>query len=73
MSNGKQKLEHIHFTTCNYSPEPHAEYGTTREHLSSVAAKNHYHASLNPMAQFPFALNAEAVSKSGIVSTPLRC
>lgn len=48
------------------------EYGTTREQLSSVAAKNHYHASLNPMAQFPFALNAEAVSKSGMVSTPLR-
>ena len=24
------------------------------------------------MAQFPFALNAEAVSKSGMVSTPLR-
>ena len=41
------------------------EYGTTREQLSSVAAKNHYHASLNPMAQFPFALDPAAVSKSG--------
>ena len=48
------------------------EYGTTREQLSSVAAKNHYHASLNPMAQFPFALDPAAVSKSGMVSTPLR-
>ena len=48
------------------------KYGTTREQLSAVSSKNHYHASLNPMAQFPFAINPEAVSNSGIVSSPLR-
>ncbi len=47
-------------------------YGTTREQLSAISAKNHYHASLNPMAQFPFAINTEAVSNSGMVSSPLR-
>jgi len=49
-----------------------AEYGTSREEMSAVSAKNHYHASMNPMAQFPFALDAETVSNSGMVSSPLR-
>jgi len=48
------------------------EYGTTREEMSAVSEKNHYHASMNPMAQFPFAISAEAVSNSGMVSSPLR-
>ena len=48
------------------------QYGTTREEMSAVSAKNHYHASMNPMAQFPFAISAEAVSNSGLVSSPLR-
>jgi len=48
------------------------EYGTTREEMSAVSSKNHYHASMNPMAQFPFKLSPEAVSNSGIVSSPLR-
>ncbi len=48
------------------------EFGTTREQLSAVTEKNHYHASMNPIAQFPFQLNAETVSKSGMVSSPLR-
>jgi acetyl-CoA C-acetyltransferase len=48
------------------------QYGTTREEMSAVSAKNHYHASMNPMAQFPFEINVEAVSNSGLVSSPLR-
>ena len=48
------------------------EYGTTREQMSAVSEKNHYHASMNPMAQFPFKVSSEAVSNSGIVSSPLR-
>ena len=48
------------------------EYGTTREEMSAVSSKNHYHASMNPMAQFPFKVSTEAVSNSGIVSSPLR-
>lgn len=49
-----------------------AEFGTTREMLSAVAAKNHAHAAHNPQAQFPFPLKPEAVSGSGLVSDPLR-
>jgi acetyl-CoA C-acetyltransferase len=48
------------------------EYGTTREEMSAVSSKNHFHASMNPMAQFPFKLSPEAVSNSGMVSSPLR-
>lgn len=48
------------------------EYGTTREQLSAVPAKNHTHAANNPLAQFPFPVKPEAVSGSGLVSSPLR-
>ena len=48
------------------------EFGTTREQLSAISEKNHYHASMNPMAQFPFEISGETVSNSGIVSSPLR-
>ena len=47
-------------------------YGTTREHLSAISVKNHIHASKNPIAQFPFEINLDAVSNSGMVSSPLR-
>jgi len=48
------------------------KYGTTREELSAISSKNHYHASMNPLAQFPFTLNIEVISNSGMVSSPLR-
>ncbi|HIH79455.1 MAG: thiolase domain-containing protein [Candidatus Poseidoniia archaeon] len=49
-----------------------SEFGTTREMLSEVAAKNHAHAALNPQAQFSFPIKPEAVSSSGLVADPLR-
>lgn len=47
-----------------------AKFGTTRNHLASVAVKNHYHASLNEKAQFPFEVTAEKVLESPIISSP---
>ncbi len=47
-------------------------YGLTREELAEVAVKNHYHASLNPNAQFPVEITAEQVMKSAMVADPLR-
>jgi acetyl-CoA C-acetyltransferase len=47
-------------------------FGTTRDHLSSVAVKNHAHALTNPKAQFHTALTAEAVSHSQLIADPLR-
>jgi acetyl-CoA C-acetyltransferase len=48
-----------------------ARYGTTREMLSAVAVKNHFHGARNPNAQFPFELKPEAVTESPLVAEPL--
>jgi len=47
-------------------------FGTTREQLAAVAVKNHYHASLNPNAQFHTVLTIEQVMKSSCIADPLR-
>lgn len=47
------------------------KFGTTREQLASVAVKNHFHASLNPKAQYPFEISVEKVLASTMVSDPL--
>jgi len=48
------------------------EYGTTREQLAAVAVKNHYHASLNPNAQFHTTVTIEQVVRSSRIADPLR-
>jgi acetyl-CoA C-acetyltransferase len=49
-----------------------AKYKTTLRELAAVAVKNHYHASLNPNAQFHTPLTIEQVLKSSCVADPLR-
>lgn len=48
------------------------KYGTTREQLAMVAAKNHKNGAKNPLAQFPFAVTVEDVLSSVMVADPLR-
>jgi len=48
------------------------EFGLTREELSIVSAVHHRNAMQNPFAQFRVELTPEAVSKSTLVSDPLR-
>lgn len=48
------------------------KYRVSEKELASVAVKNHYHASLNPKAQFQNTLTLETVIKSPLVSDPLR-
>ncbi len=48
-----------------------ATFGTTREQLAAVTVKNHYHASLNPKAQFKNVLTAEQILNSSKVADPL--
>ena len=48
------------------------EYGTTQEQLASVAVKNHYHASLNPNAQFRNPITIEQVMRSSKIADPLK-
>jgi len=47
------------------------EYGTSRSHMAQVSVKNHFHASLNEKAQFPFEVTEEKVLQSPCISTPL--
>lgn len=46
------------------------EFGTTREQMAQVAVKNHFHASLNEQAHFPFEVSVEKVLRSSGVSNP---
>lgn len=46
------------------------KFGTTREHMAQVAVKNHYHASLNDKAQFPFEISLEKVLNSSKITDP---
>lgn len=46
------------------------KFGTTRKHMASVSVKNHFHASLNHKAQFPFEITAEKVLNSPYICSP---
>ena len=48
------------------------KYGTTEEQLAAVAVKNHYHASLNPNAQFQSPITIEQVMWSSCIADPLK-
>ncbi len=48
------------------------KFGVTEEELAAVAVKNHYHASLNPKAQFPFIISLAQVMDSAPVAEPLK-
>lgn len=48
------------------------QYGLTREDLALVPVKSHHHASLNPLAHFPFPVTKEQVLASSLVADPLR-
>jgi acetyl-CoA C-acetyltransferase len=48
------------------------KYGLREKDLAQVAMKSHYHASLNPMAQFPFEVSLKQVLESPMVADPLK-
>jgi len=48
------------------------KFGTTQEQMAAVAVKNHFHASLNPLAQFHTLLSVEKVMRSACVADPLK-
>lgn len=47
-------------------------YGTTESDMAHVSVKNHFHASLNSNAQFPFTITVEQVLHSPKISSPLK-
>jgi len=48
------------------------KYKTTEEEMAAVAVKNHFHATLNPQAQYHSSLTIEKVMKSACVADPLK-
>lgn len=48
------------------------KYGTTAEQMAGVAVKNHFHASLNPNAQYRNEITVEQVMKSTCIADPLK-
>jgi acetyl-CoA acetyltransferase len=46
-------------------------YGTTQRQLATIAAKNHYHGSLNPDAQYRMTMTVDEVLNDRLVSYPL--
>jgi acetyl-CoA C-acetyltransferase len=46
-------------------------YGTTAEQMAAVAVKNHLHASMNPLAQYPQKITVDQVLNSVMVADPL--
>ncbi|MBI3385416.1 thiolase domain-containing protein [Candidatus Gottesmanbacteria bacterium] len=48
------------------------KYGTTEKQLAAVAVKNHYHASLNGKAHYPFPIKSEQVLASSKIADPLK-
>lgn len=48
------------------------KYGLKEKDLAAVAVKNHYHASLNPLAQFPFKVTLKQVLESPMIADPLK-
>ncbi len=47
------------------------KYGTTQRQLAIIAAKNHFHASLNPLAQYQVDMTVEEVLNDRPVAYPL--
>lgn len=47
------------------------KYSTTSEQMAAVAVKNHFHASMNPNAQFKNLLTVEKVLRSSMIADPL--
>jgi len=48
-----------------------ARYGTTQRQLAVIAAKNHFHGSMNPFAQFQNTMTEEEILASRLVTWPL--
>ena len=45
-------------------------YGTTQEHFAAVAAKNHWHSTMNPLAQYQHDMSIQEVLEGRLISWP---
>lgn len=58
----------VYATFCRWHM---STFGTTQQQLAHIAAKNHFHSSLNPLAQYQNTLSIEEVLADAPVSYPL--
>jgi acetyl-CoA acetyltransferase len=47
------------------------KYGTTQRQIAAAASKNHYHGSLNPLAQYRFEVSIEQALTDRVISYPI--
>jgi acetyl-CoA acetyltransferase len=47
------------------------KYGTTQRQLAVIASKNHWHSSMNPLAQYQYEISVEEVLKDKEIAWPL--
>jgi acetyl-CoA acetyltransferase len=45
-------------------------FGTTQQHMASVAAKNHWHSTMNPAAQYQQDMSTEEILNARLISWP---
>jgi len=74
---GDVQWESIYGTTfpgyyAMYARRHMYEYGTTEEHLASVAVKNHHYGASNPKAMFQKEITQEKALGSMMIASPLR-
>jgi acetyl-CoA acyltransferase len=48
-----------------------AAFGTTQRHLAAVAAKNHFHSTMNPLSQYQKDMSIEDVLAGRVIAWPL--
>lgn len=56
---------------ATWAREHMEKYGTTQRQLAVIASKNHFHSSMNPLAQYQKSFTVEEVLESPEVSYPL--
>jgi acetyl-CoA acetyltransferase len=56
---------------ARWSREHMEKYGTTQRQLAAIASKNHFHSSMNPLAQYQKAFTVEEVLNSPEIVYPL--
>lgn len=58
----------VYASLCKYHMK---RFGTTERHLAAVAAKNHWHSTMNPLAQYQDDMSIEDVLNARLISWPL--
>ena len=46
-------------------------HGTTPRQIAAAASKSHYHATMNPLAQYRFDMSVDAILEDKLVAWPL--